>query len=184
MAIFVGTQQFPSIGEATNFLRRNPDVVNAGLRITSTPVAPMGMLTNPIRIPNTPTTPPPKTPPKQMPGESGPFDPNAPVPTPAPAPAPAPQTGPVGLPSTDPTKTQPGETGPFDPNAEPPAPAPAPAPAPEPEPEAELAPPKPLPDTKEPAPEPEGITTFTFFRGDEMGDANPAALYNLSLIHI
>lgn len=95
------------------------------------------------------------------------------MPTPAPAPAPAPQqTGPVGTPSSDPTKTQPGETGPFDPNAEPPAPAPAP------EPEAELAPPKPLPDTKEPAPEPEGITTFTFFRGDETGDANPAALYN------
>jgi DNA repair exonuclease SbcCD ATPase subunit len=99
-----------------------------------------------------------------------------PVPAPAPAPAPAPQTGPSGIPSSDPTKTQPGETGPFDPNAEPPAPAPAPAP--EPEPEAELAPPKPLQDTKEPAPEPEGITTFTFFRGDEMGDANPAALYN------
>ena len=119
----------------------------------------------------------PSTPPKQMPGESGPFDPNAPVPTPAPAPAPAPQqTGPVGIPSSDPTKTQPGETGPFDPNAEPPAPAPAPAP----EPETELAPPKPLPDTKdvEPAPEPEGITTFTFFKGDETGDANPAALYD------
>ena len=80
----------------------------------------------------------------------------------------------MGTPSSDPTKRQPGETGPFDPNAEPPAPAPAPAP----EPEAELAPPKPLPDTKEPAPEPEGITTFTFFRGDETGDANPAALYN------
>ena len=32
----------------------------------------------------------PSTPPKQMPGESGPFDPNAPVPTPVPAPAPAP----------------------------------------------------------------------------------------------
>ena len=76
MAVFVGTQQFPSIGEATNFLRRNPDVVNAGLRITSTPVAPMGMLTNPIRIPNTPTTPPPKTPDKQSP---------APAPAPAPA---------------------------------------------------------------------------------------------------
>lgn len=119
----------------------------------------------------------PSTPPKQMPGESGPFDPNAPVPTPAPAPAPAPapqQTGPIGVPSSDPTKTQPGETGPFDPNAEPLAPAPAP------EPETEIAPPKPLPDTKdvEPAPEPEGITTFTFFKGDETGDANPAALYD------
>ena len=113
----------------------------------------------------------PSSPPKQMPGESGPFDPNAPVPTPAPAPQ---QTAPVGTPNSDPTKTQPGETGPFDPNAEPPAPAPAP------EPEIELAPPKPLPDTKdaEPAPEPEGVTTFTFFRGDETGDANPAALYN------
>ena len=116
----------------------------------------------------------PSSPPKQMPGESGPFDPNAPVPTPAPAPAPAPtQTGPIGTPSTPP-KQMPGESGPFDPNAEPPAPAPSP------EPEVELAPPKPLPDTKdsEPAPEPEGVTTFTFFRGDETGDANPAALYN------
>ena len=113
----------------------------------------------------------PSTPPKQMPGESGPFDPNAPVPTPAPAPQ---QTGPVGTPSSDPTKTQPGETGPFDPNAEPPAPAPAP------EPEAELAPPKPLQDTKdvEPAPEPEGVTSFTLFKGVELGDANPNALYS------
>ena len=159
MAVYVGMQEFPGYGEAINFLRANPNAVDAGLRITTSPVAPQGMLTNPIRMPNTPATPPPKTPDKQSPA-------------PAPAPAPAPQTGPVGLPSTDPTKTQPGETGPFDPNAEPPAPAPAP------EPEAELAPPKPLPDTKEPAPEPEGITTFTFFRGDEMGDANPAALYN------
>ena len=32
-------------------------------------------------------------------------------------------------------------------------------------------------DTKEPAPEPEGITTFTFFEGVERGDANPNALY-------
>jgi hypothetical protein len=112
----------------------------------------------------------PSSPPKQMPGKSGPFDPNAPVPTPAPAPQ---QTAPVGTPSSDPTKTQPGETGPFDPNAEPPAPAPAP------EPEIELAPPKPLPDTKdaEPAPEPEGVTTFTFFKGVELGDANPDFLY-------
>jgi hypothetical protein len=129
------------------------------------------MLTKPA--PTTKQTAPvgtPSTPPKQMPGESGPFDPNAPVPTPAPAPAPQ-QTGPVGMPSSDPTKTQPGETGPFDPNAEPPAPAPAP------EPEAELAPPKPLQDTKEPAPEPEGITTFTFFEGAELGDASPDFLY-------
>ena len=113
----------------------------------------------------------PSSPPKQMPGESGPFDPNASVPTPAPAPQ---QTAPVGTPSSDPTKTQPGETGPFDPNAEPPAPAPAP------EPEIELAPPKPLPDTKdaEPAPEPEGVTTFTLFKGVELGDANPNALYS------
>jgi hypothetical protein len=34
-----------------------------------------------------------------------------------------------------------------------------------------------LPDTKEPAPEPEGITTFTLFEGVERGDANPNALY-------
>jgi hypothetical protein len=127
------------------------------------------MLTKPA--PTTKQTAPvgtPSTPPKQMPGESGPFDPNAPVPTPAPAPQ---QTGPVGMPSSDPTKTQPGETGPFDPNAVPPAPAPAP------EPEAELAPPKPLQDTKEPASEPEGITTFTFFEGIERGNANPNVLY-------
>ena len=53
--------------------------------------------------------------------------------------------------------------------------------------EADLAPPKPLPDTKdsEPAPEPapasapesEGVTTFTFFKGVELGDANPDFLY-------
>lgn len=130
-----------------------------------------GMLTKPA--PTTKQTGPvgtPSSPPKQMPGESGPFDPNAPVPTPAPAPQ---QTAPVGTPSSDPTKTQPGETGPFDPNAEPPASAPAPFP------EVELAPPKPLPDTKdaEPAPEPEGVTTFTFFEGVELGDANPDFLY-------
>ena len=173
MAYFVGTQQFPSIYEASRFLAQNPQ---PGVTITSAPVAPAGMLTKPApTVKQTVPVGTPSTPPKQMPGESGPFDPNAPVPTPAPAPAPAPQqTGPVGIPSSDPTKTQPGETGPFDPNAEPPAPAPAP------EPETELAPPKPLPDTKdaEPAPEPEGITTFTFFKGDETGDANPAALYD------
>ena len=170
MAYFVGTQQFPSIYEASRFLAQNPQ---PGATITSAPVTPAGMLTKPA--PTTKQTAPvgtPSTPPKQMPGESGPFDPNAPVPTPAPAPAPAPQqTGPVGMPSSDPTKTQPGETGPFDPNAEPPAPAPAP------EPETELAPPKPLQDTKEPASEPEGITTFTFFEGVELGDANPDFLY-------
>ena len=172
MAYYVGNQQFPSVYAAARFLAQNPQ---PGMTITSTPVAPAGMLTKPA--PTTKQTGPigtPSAPPKQMPGESGPFDPNAPVPTPVPAPAPAPapqQTGPVGMPSSDPTKTQPGETGPFDPNAEPPAPAPAP------EPEAELAPPKPLQDTKEPAPEPEGITTFTFFEGVERGDANPNALY-------
>ena len=166
MAYYVGNQQFPSVYAAARFLAQNPQ---PGMTITSTPVAPAGMLTKPA--PTTKQTGPigtPSTPPKQIPGESGPFDPNASVPTPAPAPQ---QTGPVGMPSSDPTKTQPGETGPFDPNAEPPAPAPAP------EPEAELAPPKPLQDTKEPAPEPEGITTFTFFEGVERGDANPNALY-------
>ena len=178
MAYFVGTQQFPSIYEAARFLAQNPQ---PGVTITSAPVAPAGMLTKPApTVKQTVPVGTPSTPPKQMPGESGPFDPNAPVPTPAPAPALAPapapapqQTGPVGIPSSDPTKTQPGETGPFDPNAEPPAPAPAP------EPETELAPPKPLPDTKdaEPAPEPEGTTTFTFFEGIERGDANPNALY-------
>ncbi len=176
MAYYVGTRQFPSIYEASRFLAQNPQ---PGVSITSAPVAPAGMLTKPAptKQPAPTQTGPvgtPSTPPKQMPGESGPFDPNAPVPTPAPAPAPAPQqTGPVGMPSSDPTKTQPGETGPFDPNAEPPAPAPAP------EPEIELAPPKPLQDTKdaEPAPEPEGITTFTFFKGSELGDARPDFLY-------
>ncbi len=166
MAYYVGNQQFPSVYAAARFLAQNPQ---PGMTITSTPVAPAGMLTKPA--PTTKQTSPigtPSAPPKQMPGESGPFDPNAPVPTPAQAPQ---QTAPVGMPSSDPTKRQSGETGPFDPNVEPPAPAPAP------EPEAELAPPKPLPDTKEPAPEPEGITTFTFFEGVERGDANPNALY-------
>ena len=168
MAYYVGTQQFPSIYEASRFLAQNPQ---PGVSITSAPVSPAGMLTKPApTVKQTVPVGTPSTPPKQMPGESGPFDPNAPVPTPAPAPQ---QTAPVGTPSSDPTKRQPGETGPFDPNAEPPAPAPAP------EPETELAPPKPLPDTKdaEPAPEPEGITTFTFFEGIERGNANPNVLY-------
>jgi hypothetical protein len=77
-----------------------------------------GMLTKPApttkqTVPvGTPTTDPTKT----QPGETGPFDPNAPVPTPVPAPAPAPapqQTGPIGIPSSDPTKRQAGETGPI-----------------------------------------------------------------------
>ena len=135
MAYYVGTQQFPSVYAAARFLAANPQ---PGVSITSAPVAPAGMLTKPA--PTTKQTGPvgtPSSPPKQMPGESGPFDPNAPVPTPAPAPAPSPA------------------------------------------PEVELAPPKPLPDTKEPAPapEPEGITTFTFFKGAELGDANPDFLY-------
>ena len=125
MAYYVGTQQFPSIYEASRFLAQNPQ---PGVTITSEPVGTDGgMLTMP-----------------------------------------------EGTTTSDPTKTQPGESGPFDPNAEPPAPAPAP------EPETELAPPKPLPDTKdvEPEAETEGVTTFTFFRGVELGDANPNALYN------
>jgi hypothetical protein len=135
MAYYVGTQQFPSVYAAARFLAANPQ---PGVSITSAPVAPAGMLTKPA--PTTKQTGPvgtPSSPPKQMPGESGPFDPNAPVPTPVPAPAPSPA------------------------------------------PEVELAPPKPLPDTKEPAPapEPEGITTFTFFKGAELGDANPDFLY-------
>ena len=135
MAYYVGTQQFPSVYAAARFLAANPQ---PGVSITSAPVAPAGMLTKPA--PTTKQTGPvgtPSSPPKQMPGESGPFDPNAPMPTPAPAPAPSPA------------------------------------------PEVELAPPKPLPDTKEPAPapEPEGVTTFTFFKGAELGDANPDFLY-------
>ena len=76
------------------------------------------------------------------------------------------ETGPVGTTTSDPTKTQPGETGPFDPDGGPvggtteETGTDTPAPAPEPE------------------PEPEGVTTFTFFRGVELGDANPNALYN------
>jgi len=43
---YVGTQQFETIGEATDFIRRNPDAVEAGLRITSEPVGDAtGMLT-------------------------------------------------------------------------------------------------------------------------------------------
>lgn len=43
---YVGTQQFETIGEATDFIRRNPDAVAAGLRITSEPVGDTtGMLT-------------------------------------------------------------------------------------------------------------------------------------------
>lgn len=40
------------------------------------------------------------------------------------------------------------------------------------------APPKPAPETKESVSETQGSMTFTFFRGDETGDANPDALYN------
>ena len=173
----VGNQVFNTIEEAKRYLAQNPRAGTISrVPFQTTTSGMLNVVTTPvIRAPATP----PKTPPKQMPGDSGPIIANPggttiPIPAPAPAPAPAPQTGPIGIPSSDPTKTQPGEPGPFDPNAEPPAPAPAP------EPEAELAPPKPLPDTKEPAPEPEGITTFTFFRGNEMGDANPDALYNRS----
>jgi hypothetical protein len=35
MAYYIGTQEFATIGEATDFIRRNPDVVEEGLRITS-----------------------------------------------------------------------------------------------------------------------------------------------------
>jgi len=93
----------------------------------------------------------------------------------------------------------PGQSGPFDPAGGPvggpPKPTPPvavvpPAPAPSPEgysevdfppppslPESEVEPPSPPPPPP-PPPEPEGITTFTFFKGQEKGDANPAALYN------
>ena len=101
MAYFVGTQQFPSVYAAARFLAQNPQ---PGVTITSAPVAPAGMLTKPApTVKQTVPVGTPSTPPKQMPGESGPFDPNAPVPTPVPAPAPAPtQTGPIGTPSTPP----------------------------------------------------------------------------------
>tara|TARA_R100000329_G_C7618331_1_gene219723 strand:+ start:1080 stop:4076 length:2997 start_codon:yes stop_codon:yes gene_type:complete len=80
------------------------------------------------------------------------------------------QTEPTGIPTSDPTKTQPGETGPFDPNA--PVPTPAPAPPPD------AGPVKGDPPKQAPIPpEPEGISTFTFFKGVERGDANPNALY-------
>jgi len=82
------------------------------------------------------------------------------------------QTAPIGTPSTPP-KQMPGESGPFDPNAAPPVPTTTPTP------ETGLAPPKPLPDTKDVAPvAPTTPATFTFFQGAETGDANPAALYN------
>jgi hypothetical protein len=80
------------------------------------------------------------------------------------------QTAPIGTPSTPP-KQMPGESGPFDPNAVPPVPTTTPTP------ETELAPPKPLQDTKDVAPV-AAPTTFTFFQGSELGDANPSALYN------
>ena len=87
MAYYVGTQQFPSVYAAARFLAANPQ---PGVSITSAPVAPAGMLTKPA--PTTKQTGPvgtPSSPPKQMPGESGPFDPNAPVPTPARLPPPS-----------------------------------------------------------------------------------------------
>lgn len=45
MAYYIGTQEFATIGEATDFMRRNPDVAEEGLRITSEPVENEGMLT-------------------------------------------------------------------------------------------------------------------------------------------
>lgn len=80
------------------------------------------------------------------------------------------QTAPIGTPSTPP-KQMPGESGPFDPNAVPPVPTTTPTS------ETELAPPKPLQDTKDVAPV-AAPTAFTFFQGSELGDANPSALYN------
>ena len=37
MAVYVGTQEFPGYGEAIDYLRSNPDAVDAGLRITTEP---------------------------------------------------------------------------------------------------------------------------------------------------
>jgi len=79
------------------------------------------------------------------------------------------QKTPVGIPSSDPVKTQPGETGPFDPNAAPPTSST--------ESEVELAPPKPLPETKEPTSEPEEMT-FTFIEGRERGGSHASYLWN------
>ena len=42
MAYYVGNQQFPSVYAAARFLAQNPQ---PGMTITSTPVAPAGMLT-------------------------------------------------------------------------------------------------------------------------------------------
>ncbi len=49
MAYYIGTQEFATIGEATDFMRRNPDVAEEGLRITSEPVENEGMLTGGVK---------------------------------------------------------------------------------------------------------------------------------------
>ena len=49
MAYYIGTQEFATIGEATDFMRRNPDVAEEGLRITSEPVESEGMLTGGVK---------------------------------------------------------------------------------------------------------------------------------------
>ena len=69
MAYYVGTQQFPSIYEASRFLAQNPQ---PGVSITSAPVAPAGMLTKPAPTKQpapAPTGPvgTPSSPPNQMP---------------------------------------------------------------------------------------------------------------------
>ena len=87
MAYYVGTRQFPSVYAAVRYLAANPQ---PGVSITSAPVqtkpAPptkSGMLTSP------------SVPPRQTPGDSGPFDPDGgpvggpPKRTPAPAPDPS-----------------------------------------------------------------------------------------------
>ena len=75
MAYYIGTQEFATIGEATDFIRRNPDVVEEGLRITSEPVGNEGMLTGGVK----------GEPVKQAPIVT-------PAPEPAPASAPEPET--------------------------------------------------------------------------------------------
>jgi hypothetical protein len=97
-------------------------------------------------------------------------------------PAPATKEGMLTGTDSDPTKRQPGETDSIDPNAEAPVPTTAPdeyseveLPPPSAPEEAEAPPPTPPPPP--PPSEPEGVTTFTFFEGVELGDANPDFLY-------
>ena len=186
MAYYVGTQQFPSVYAAARFLSQNPQ---PGVSITSNPVgttkpAPAttkGMLTKaPVKTPPKPVKPAPvkqtapTVPRQQTPGQSGPFDPaggpvgGPPKPTPTATPtAPSPE----GYSKVDFSQPSAPEEVVVPPPPTPPRPVDVVPPAPV----------KPAPTTKEDvkaAEEAQPEMTFTFFKGQEKGDANPAALYN------